>query len=268
VAEPRTGVAERRVVSLPMYDLPEVAAAHAALWRVLRAELARRGVDHDEQLGRAASAEALWTDPGLLLTQACGWPLVTSLTDEVAVVGTFVHRLEPAEAPGWYRSRIVVRAADHARTPTEFTDRRAAVNGRASLSGWISLRTGLLGGLTPWPGEVVVTGSHVASVAAVARGDADVAAIDGVTLTMLQRHRPAALTGLAIVGSGPPIPCLPLVTRADAGADRVAALRSALAATVRHPATRAARAALLLDDFVPVDEAHYRPLRVRAGAAA
>jgi ABC-type phosphate/phosphonate transport system substrate-binding protein len=250
-----------------MYDLPEVAGAHADLWRVLGAELARRGVDHDPDLGRAPCVEALWSAPSLLLSQACGWPLVTSLAQAVEVVGTFAYRLAPAEPPGRYRSRIVVRTGERPPSAVALGTRRAAVNGLASLSGWVSLRVGVLGGLAPWPGEVVVTGSHVASLAALRDGTADVAAIDGVTLELVRQLRPAALAGLSVVAAGPAIPCLPLVTSAGAAPGTVAALRSALAATVRHPATAAARAALLIDDFVPVAADHYGPVRDLALAA-
>jgi ABC-type phosphate/phosphonate transport system substrate-binding protein len=193
---------------------------------------------------------------------------VTTLAGHLTVVGTFDHTTGTADPPGCYRSAIVARAADHGGDVVDWLGRRAAVNGLTSLSGWISLRLGLLGALDPWPGEVVVTGSHVASLAAVADGTADVAAIDAVTLGLLRRHRPAALAGLAIVGTGPTIPCLPLVAAGDADAGTVAALRDALAATVRHPDTRRARAALLIDAFVPVDAVHYGPVRDLAVAAA
>jgi ABC-type phosphate/phosphonate transport system substrate-binding protein len=89
-----------------------------------------------------------------------------------------------------------------------------------------------------------------------------------VTLELLRRHRPGALAGLSVVAAGPAIPCLPLVTSAGAAPGTVATLRSALTATVRHPATAAARAALLIDDFVPVDADHYLPVRDLARAAA
>ena len=43
--------------------------------------------------------------------------------------------------------------------------------------------------------EVRVSGAHSASLAMVARGEADVAAIDCVVHALLARHRPGALHG-------------------------------------------------------------------------
>ena len=63
------------------------------------------------------------------------------------------------------------------------------------------------------------------------------------------------------MAAGPPIPCLPLVTRADRSPAEVAARRAALAATVANPRARRACRDLLVDDFVAVDDDHYGPLR-------
>ena len=52
-----------------------------------------------------------WTDPGLVLGQSCGLPLVRELAGRVAVVGALDYRL-PGCPPGWYRSAVVVRADD------------------------------------------------------------------------------------------------------------------------------------------------------------
>jgi ABC-type phosphate/phosphonate transport system substrate-binding protein len=99
---------------------------------------------------------------------------------------------------------------------------------------------------------VLVTGAHVHSVAAVADRRADLACIDGVTWRLLQRHRPAAVAPLAVVGHGPLIPCLPLVTHRTRGPG-VAALREALAGLTDD--------VLCIDGFVPLDAGAYRLVR-------
>jgi hypothetical protein len=94
-----------------------------------------------------------------------------------------------------------------------------------------------------------VTGSHRASLAAVRRGTADVAAVDPVTLELLRRHAPAELRGLRAIGQTALWPALPYVTRARGGADLAPQLRAALAAAAAQQgdaALDAAREALLL----------------------
>jgi ABC-type phosphate/phosphonate transport system substrate-binding protein len=129
------------------------------------------------------------------------------------------------------------------------------VNGYDSLSGWVSLTAAV-----QTLGPVLVTGAHVHSVAAVAAGRADLACIDGVTWLLLQRYRPAAVATLAVVGRGPLIPCLPLVTHLTLGPG-VAALRGALAGLTDET--------LGIDGFVPLDADAYGLVRqLHAGSVS
>jgi ABC-type phosphate/phosphonate transport system substrate-binding protein len=139
---------------------------------------------------------------------------------------------------------LVTRAGD---TERPLGGRAVAVNGYDSLSGWVSLTAAV----QPL-GPVVVTGAHVHSVAAVAAGRADLACIDGVTWRLLERCRPAAVATLAVVGHGPLIPCLPLVTHLTLGPG-VAALREALSGLTDDT--------FGIDGFVPLDTGDYRPVR-------
>jgi len=125
--------------------------------------------------------------------------------------------------------------------------RPVAVNGYDSLSGWVSLRAAV----DPL-GPVLVTGAHVHSVAAVGDGRADLACIDGVTWRLLQRYRPGAVAGLAVVGHGPRIPCLPLVTHLTLGPG-VDTLRAALAGITDDT--------LGITGFVPLDAGAYGLVR-------
>lgn len=162
----------------------------------------------------------------------------------MAVVGAFTYA-GVSTADARYRSVLVVRA-DDAEAP--LGARRVAVNGYDSLSGWVSLRA-----VVHPLGPVLVTGAHARSVEAVQHGDADLACIDAVTWALLQRYRPAAVAGLAVVGHGPEIPCLPLIT---ARPHDVEPLRTALA--------DARSEALLIDGFRPLDTSDYEPVRLLA----
>jgi ABC-type phosphate/phosphonate transport system substrate-binding protein len=255
-------------VSFPMYDLPELSNAHDALWQVLCDELADHGLDAGGGRARSGDVASLWTDPRLLLSQACGWPLVTELGDVVTVVGTFLYDAPSVDRCGRYRSVLVAPIDAPARWRVDLATTRAAVNGFTSLSGWISLRLALLGDLRPWPGPVVLTGSHVDSLRTLRAGDADVAAIDAVTFSLLRRHRPCELDGVAVVGFGRSIPCLPLITAAHRDATVVAGVQTALRTTLAHPRARPACRTLGVRGFVPVGEQHYEPLRRLADPVA
>ena len=186
-----------------MYPFPEWRGATETLWAAVRRHVP------DLPLLAAWDAEvdvhALWRSPSMAVSQTCGWPLVTGLMGLVRVVGTFRYRTRRWSGDR-YRSVIVARRG--ADTPCSGT---AAVNGRDSLSGWVSL----VAFLPREPDDVLVTGSHLASLAAVVDGTASFASVDAVTFAYAELQRPDLVAGLTVVGEGPCVPCLPLITRAD-----------------------------------------------------
>ncbi|HVL22070.1 MAG TPA: hypothetical protein VM422_14005 [Amaricoccus sp.] len=99
------------VAALPMYDWPEVAAATDGFWAAVRDRLRAEGVAAPEALERDRGLAEVWTDPGLVLGQACGLPLVRTLAGRVAVVGALDYGL-PGCPAGWYRSAVVARTDD------------------------------------------------------------------------------------------------------------------------------------------------------------
>ena len=243
-----------RRASLPMYDAdPE---AVGAWWQAIARALRDQGVaDVPLWLDEPPELHAHWRDPGLLLSQTCGFPLVTTLRDDAQVVGAFRYG-----APGCsgiaYRSELVARVAD-AQAIEGFRGRVPAVNALDSHSGWNALR-GLVAPLArdgTFFAEPVITGSHRRSLAAVQSAEADIAAIDCVTLAGLRRHHPELLRGLRVVGATAAAPGLPLITSRATSPAELAALRQALHAACADPAAADARAALFIDGFEPVPAA-------------
>lgn len=240
------------VASLPMYDFVEVRAAHDALWAEV---IAAHGPGLPHDLTHAEDVHALWHDPQLAVSQACGWPLVDELDGKVRLVGAFEYDISTADGPR-YRSRVVVRDGTEP-NPSESV---AAVNSHASLSGWLSLVRSFPELDGAWPGGILVTGAHVDSLAALQAGTADIAAIDAVTHALVARHRPYLLDGLAIVGTGPLIPCTPLIANANTTAEELARLQEAFATAVaRLDASH--RSELLITAFHPLTLADYEPVR-------
>ena len=246
--------------ALPMYDADR--AAVAAWWQVLARSLREAGVDGvPDELTWPIDLLSHWRDAGMLLSQTCGYPLVTSLHDAVQVVGALRYT-----APGCdgidYRSALVVRAQDAGRTLDALRGRVAVVNDPGSHSGCNALR-GLVAPLARdgrffagWR----VSGSHRASIAWVRERRADVAAIDCVTLAGWQRLQPRLLDGLAVLGWTPPAPGLPLVTAATTSADQLRRLRDGLARACAEPVAAPVREALFIDGFDAVDVSAWGPV--------
>ena len=197
------------VAALPMYDWPEIAGATDALWAAIRGRLRAEGVAAPERLTRGRGLAEVWTDPGLVLGQTCGLPLVERLGGRVAVVGALDYGL-PGCAPGWYRSVVVARR-DEGRARARGVPRRDAGGQRDRIRSRGGGRSSTM--RRRWPragassGAVVVTGAHADSVRAVAAGTADLAAIDMVSWR----------TGAALPAGGGAAG-MPVPHRSDAGA--------------------------------------------------
>ncbi len=246
-----------RIASLPMYDAdPE---AVDAWWRAISQALRAQGVgDVPAGLDKPVELDAHWRDPRLLLSQTCGYPLVTALLPDVQVVGAFRYT-----APGCsgieYRSELVVRVGD-AEALEGYRGRLAAINSPDSHSGCNALR-GLVAALArdgTFFADHRVTGSHRNSLAALRSGAADIAAIDCVSLAGFRRREPDLLRGLRVVGSTASAPGLPLVTSGSTSPEELAALRRALHAACSDATVADAREALFIGGFESVSAEVWR----------
>ena len=204
---------------LPMYDWPEGQEEVDSFYRALR----ERVGDLPESLTRPDSDEALaaaFRDPQLFLAQTCWGPLKAGLLDHLHVLAQPSYGDVPGGSGAFYRSAIVMRTGKACPAPSaEFwgvvfaapmaDGLRPAINDRLSLSGCIAPTEDL-----NEPGfaeRALVTGSHRASVRAVASGEADFAAIDCRSWAMALVHEPAART-LVVTGWTALRPGLPYVT--------------------------------------------------------
>lgn len=260
-ALPRTSPTPvRRKAALSMYDLPELQAANDALWTAIATRLrARQLFDAPDHLTRDVPPEVLLTHPDLILAQTCGLPLATRLERQVQVVATPLYRARGCDGID-YRSAVVVRADHPASSLDDLRGGRCAVNDLASNSGMNLLRAEIapLAQGRAFFNSVLITGSHLASAEAVAREDADVAALDCVTFTHLQRWRPALTARLRVLSWTVRSPGLPLITSLATSAAQLAGLREILDEVAADPALHDVRDTLLLDGFRVVPAEHYR----------
>ncbi len=235
--------------SFPMYDLEEVRGAHEVLWNSVARKLQSAGVEGvPAALDRSRGVHELWTDPGLLLSQCCGADLVGRYAGTLALVAT--PRYSAPGCDGCLYSSVVLVAEDS--RATAISDLRNAVcvvNSRESHSGANALRA-LVAPLSRrgrFFSRIVTSGSHPASIAAVARGEADVAAIDCITYACIERYRPSLLRGTRRLRYTAQAPGIPFVTRAGSNPDRIRHLQNALLEAFEEPEVRAAGAAVFID---------------------
>ena len=252
----------RLIASLGMYDHPAQQRANDAIWAEVSWRLRARGIDAPERLDRSRPVEQIWRDSKLLLAQACGYPLVSQPDLALRVIGIPVYDAPDCD-PGQHRSYIVTRRDDSGAGLTSYLGRRAAINSADSNSGCNLFRAAIadVADGRPFFGEVGETGSHRASVGALIRGDADIAAIDAVTFAALHRDEPHVTAGLRVVAMTPSSPAPPFVTRRSTSAGTVAALRIALAEVIADPALAPARATLFLTDIIPGGIERFAALR-------
>jgi len=230
-----------RIASIAMYrDPPVVAAATRSLWALLRERLRAFGLaDAPEALDEAIAHDAAWLDPLLMFAQTCSYPYASQLRGRVRVLANPVYD-HPGCAGAFSNSVVVVHRESPAGEIADLRGRTVVINDWRSNSGMNLLRHLI----APYAIEgrffeqVIVSGSHVASLAAVARGDAQVAAIDCVTVGNLARFDPERLRGVRVLAETVRTPSLPYITRASASDAELAALREALFALIADPAAK------------------------------
>ncbi|MEX6678414.1 PhnD/SsuA/transferrin family substrate-binding protein [Pseudomonas sp. W2Oct36] len=164
--------------------------------------------------------KALWLSPQLLLTQTCGYPLMTELQGKVQVVGRPVYQL-PHSANGNHCSLLIAREDDPRQALVEFRGSHGLLNSRDSNSGMNLFRHALapLQQNGAFFADVTLTGGHRSSLAAIKAGDGDLAAIDSVTFDYLARDGSEEVAGVKVIARTAEGPCLPYITRLGAEAD-------------------------------------------------
>jgi ABC-type phosphate/phosphonate transport system substrate-binding protein len=246
------------IAALPMYHSNP--SRVQAFWLTISKKLR-------ESLGVYVPPEPAWPDDllkhwqskGLLISQACGYPLVTELKDKVRVIGTF-HYGVPGCDGHMCRSQLVVRDNDPATTLSELRGRRVAYNGTDSQSGYNSLRA-LVAPLSRkgrFFDDCIETGSHQKSVMAVRDDLADIASIDCVSFAGFVKYAPEVTRGIRILSQSSPYPGLPLITSMNTSDEVLAALRAALKWATNEPSLARIREDIFISDFEPMEFSDYQ----------
>ena len=213
------------IAALPMYN---VSARLGLAYEALLVTLA----EETGQVAAPASPSDLqlfWRRRDLLLSQTCGYPYMTRLRGEVTLVATPCYDFAGCSGSD-YSSVIVVREGADVDVLADAIGLVAAVNDLHSNSGMNVLRHAVAplarGGR--FFSEVVVSGSHAASVRMVREGAADIAAVDCVTWGYLALEDPEAVKGLRVLRYSVSSPGLPLIAGGGVGEELVLRMRGAL----------------------------------------
>jgi ABC-type phosphate/phosphonate transport system substrate-binding protein len=243
-----------------MYDLSGLATATDAFWQAIAQRLQAAGVtDIPPTLTRDMPVELLWRDPRLLLAQSCGYPLMTSLFGRIRLVATPCYRAAGCTGSR-HGSAIIVRADDDRQDLAALRGSRCVANHPHSNTGMNLLRAAVaaLAGGRPFFRSVTWSGSHRSSLAMIAKGEADLAAIDAVTFALLRRIEPDLVAQTRILGWTEATPCLPFITAGDTDDATVEILRAALLDISAAPTHARLRDELLLDGFAIMPEVAYQ----------
>ncbi|WP_395610854.1 phosphate/phosphite/phosphonate ABC transporter substrate-binding protein [Pseudomonas sp. B22129] len=214
-----------RYAELLMYVAPEPVQQANERWLARIVEhlhLRRRNAGH-------LDLHSLWLAPELLVTQTCGYPLMTQLRGQVQVIGR--PRYELAHSSNGEHCSLLLTREDNPRTTlAQFYNSRGVINGYDSNSGMNLLRERLAplqhGG--HFFASVGISGAHRESLRWLREGLADLGAIDSVTFDYLARFAPQEVAGLRVVTRSAPSPTLPYIGPLSLSEDDAARIREAM----------------------------------------
>jgi len=255
--------------SLPMYDLPALRSATDAWWSGLMRHMRRLGIKNIpiRRTNPVIDRIAHWQSPSLLLSQTCGHPFATNLSDRVRVVAAPCYDVADIDGP-FYRGTLIVSAESDINAVADLEGATAVVNGTDSYSGfsalWRILEPFLNNG--PFLNDYWVSGAHPLSIEAVATGHADCATIDAVTLALVSKVQPDLARHIKVLAPGSMAPALPYITSGETSDETLTLLRAALTDAVADPTLHPARQRLRIKGFEVRNNEDYRPFAEWANA--
>ncbi|KAB7615473.1 phosphate/phosphite/phosphonate ABC transporter substrate-binding protein [Amylibacter sp. SFDW26] len=195
------------IASLPMYMRPETHAAYERYWSAIRIQLLEIGIEAPQTLSDVETI-AHWQQQDMVFSQTCGMPYRLVLKDKVQLVGTPDFDITGCPA-GYYKSVLIVNVQDDREKISDYRTSTLAVNAIISQSGFAAPQN-MAKELGFKFENITLSGAHRASAQMVAKGDADIAAIDAVTWRDIQRYDRYE-SSLRIIDTTPATPGLPYI---------------------------------------------------------
>lgn len=182
-------------------------------WQALFAEflLMHKSTVTIERSIRFETDLSILRDPNMLLGHTCGYPLMRFLQADCYPVCVPIFDIDGCQGK-YYSSKFIVPANSRMQKLSDCRGMIAAINGPDSNSGMNVLRHAVaLLGNPPFFSKVVISGSHLNSLSAVANGEADVAAIDSVSFAFINDEWPELVERVTIIDHSETTCGLPLV---------------------------------------------------------
>jgi len=254
------------IAGLDMYSWPETRDVFEGLWRHCRGVLADQGLAALESLtpcGERLEDAARQGD--LILGQICGITFARANHAQPSYRALAALTPDDDAIPlGCYRSVIITNKPHD--SLAALVQKTLAVNSWQSYSGWYALRHHLIkAGFSNSIAQSQISGAHRQSVALVASGKADWAAIDAISWGMLKRIDPALCQSVHPLDHTAPAPGLPFVTSHLTPPGITSALTQALIDYPHTPEGKAGFLRLGLKAIAPVEAAAYAVMRHHAG---
>lgn len=233
---------------------------------------ARTGIPTILELETQVSGPTAGTDPFVTdradLAFVCGpsFPELRAAGSPVEVLAAALVFDDPrADDRPVYFSDVVVPRDHPSRTFADLVGAVWAYNDRFSLSGWYKMLTRLTEVGHPGPPEtfflhLVHSGSHLGSIALVAGGGADAAAVDSNALRLELRRESKLWRLLRVLESWGPSPIQPLLSRSTLAPDLKAAIIETLLALHTDATARRALDRLGVRRFATVEPEVYATL--------
>ena len=260
-----------RIAALPMYDFAQLRLETDEFWRAISTRLQDAGIDGvPTALSRSSDYTSARRDPRLIIGQACGYPLFKNFTKRLRIVATPIYSAPGCKGPR-HSSFFIVNAEAAFGTLSDLRGCTCAINGSDSNTGMNLLQAAIapLAKRHTFFASVVVTGSHSASVEAVASGIVDLASIDCVTFAHLQRFDSDLTARVRQIGQSLFTPAPPFITAWETDEKTLCVLRNILKGIAADPVFEFVRAALLISGFEIIGDADYEfSLRIARKAAA
>ncbi len=241
--------------TLPLYDLPEISHQTDALWTELANSFREVGFDEvPEKLDRSHQPY----NAGLFFGQICGYPLTHEFSNRFQIIAT------PSYHTAYFRgaeycSLIIVHKNCEWRSLEDARDSVAVINSIDSHSGYNILRF-MVSELTqekPFFRNIHISGAHKNSILSVSNKSSDIAAIDSVTWSLLDKHSPEALENCRILAVSPAAPSPVFVTESGRSETEIELFRTALKSTINQEKLKTIKADLFLEDIEILSENAY-----------
>lgn len=237
-------------IKLDMYLAPPSEAAFARLESRLRTILTDAAIDLTADFAA-----------GFAVGQICGITFANAPAGQLRYLATFVADATTVPA-GHYNSILVTPRENGLTTPADFDPARhkAVINETGSFSGNLTFAAHMAAEHNTGLGTPLASGAHLKSIGMVARGEADLAAIDRISFALARQTVPDDVAGVTVIGETTSHPGVPLVADSSLPEELATRLRTEILAFREDPAWAEMQSILGLSDITVLDQSVYPPM--------